>query len=307
MARSTYFSQHPRSEQVLYEDIIIESIKTYGVDTFYLPRRIVSLDRILNEDTESRFEDAFDIEMYIESAEGYEGDGILMSKFGLEIRNQLKVIVSKRRWNTAVGKWNKGFMNYRPAEGDLIYIPYVRGLFEIKYVDLETPFHQLNNLPVYKMTLELFEYRGEDMNTGVEDIDRIQDIKSKDSSYRVGITYTSASTFNIHESVNLSWASGANGTARVTAFLPQTDSSMVIQLSALRFTNGTIHALGNGTTITGQSTGTTATITRLITLTDGDEALNDGDFSIQNNPIETRANAIIDFTTRNPFGESNDA
>ena len=310
MARSVYFGQKVRSEQELYEDIIIESIRIYGFDMFYMPRTIMSQDRLLNEDTETQFNDAFNIEMYIESVDGYSGDGVLMSKFGLEVRHQIKVIVSRRRWDTSIGVWNRGYNHYRPSEGDLIYIPGIRGLFEIKYVDLESPFHQLNNLPVYKMTCELFEYRGEDISTGVEQVDVIQQIKSLDSSYRAVVSYTNDKTFNLGEAVTLAYTS-ASGTAKVTNLVladPLNKSSaLTVTFSALRFTDGSIHPLAAGVTVTGADTGAVATITSVITLTSGDEALSDGDISIQNNALETRANAVLDFTVTNPFGDPNDA
>lgn len=310
MARSVYFGQKVKSEHELYEDIIIESIRIYGFDMFYMPRTIVSQDRLLNEDTETQFNDAFNIEMYIESVDGYSGDGVLMSKFGLEVRHQLKVIVSRRRWDTSIGVWNKGYNNYRPSEGDLVYIPGIRGLFEIKYVDLESPFHQLNNLPVYKMTCELFEYRGEDISTGVEEVDVIQQIKSLDSSYRAIVTYTNNKKFNLGEAVTLAYTS-ASGTAKVSDLVLadplNTTSTLTITFSALRFADGKIHPLMTGVIVTGVDTGAIATITSIIGLTSGDEALSDGDISIQNNALETRANAVLDFTVTNPFGDPNDA
>jgi hypothetical protein len=308
MGRSVYFGQNVKSEKELYEDLIIESIKVYGFDTFYIPRTIVSQDKILNEDTESQFNTAIDIEIYIESVDGYEGDGVLMSKFGLEIRNQLKVAVARRTWELTVGKWKKGYNNLRPSEGDLIYIPGIKGLFEIKFVELETPFHQLNNLPVYKMTLELFEYRGEDFNTGIPQVDALQIQKSLDSSYRTIVSYGAAShKFDLGEPVTLAWPSGASGTAKITNMvLDSSTSALTITLSALRFTDGAIHPLASSVVITGSKTGAIASITHVVNLTDGDEALNDGNISIQNNALETRANAIIDFTTVNPFGEPND-
>jgi len=90
-----------------------------------MPRKIIQIDEILNEDVASRFDSAFNIEMYVENVDGYEGDGILMSKFGLEIRNQMKLVVSRKRWDASVGVWNAGYNNFRPSEGDLIYMPTV--------------------------------------------------------------------------------------------------------------------------------------------------------------------------------------
>ena len=311
MPRSVYFGQNVRSEKELYEDLIIESAKVYGFDMQYLPRKIVSQDMLLNEDTETRFDSAFDIEMYIESIDGYEGDGVLMSKFGLEIRNQLKVAVSRRRWEQGIGKWNKGYNNYRPSEGDLIYIPGINGLFEIKYVDLESPFHQLNNLPVYKMTLQLFEYRGEDLNTGVTQIDAVQNQISAPSSYRVTVNYaTNSPKFNLNEYVSLTYPSGVIGQAKITdlQYKDQWIHPYYAQLSNLSFSDGSIHPLASNSGITISSTTTSASglIIQVLSLTDGDDALNDGDISIQNNSIQTRANDIIDFTEVNPFGDTND-
>ena len=190
MSRNVYFSQGVQSEKNLYEDIIIESIKIYGHEVFYMPRKIIQVDEILNEDVASRFDSAFNIEMYVENVDGYEGDGILMSKFGLEIRNQMKLVVSRKRWDASVGVWNAGYNNFRPSEGDLIYMPSVKGVFEIKFVELETPFYQLQNLPVYKITCELFEYSNEDIDTGVAEVDNLQILKTQDqTTYRSTFTY----------------------------------------------------------------------------------------------------------------------
>jgi hypothetical protein len=315
MPRSVYFGQNVKSEKELYEDLIIESVQVYGFDMQYLPRHIVSQDMLLNEDTETRFDNAFDIEMYIETVDGYEGDGVLMSKFGLEIRNQLKIAVSRRRWEQGIGKWNKGYNNYRPSEGDLVYIPGINGLFEIKYVDLESPFHQLNNLPVYKMTLQLFEYRGEDLNTGNAQIDAVQNQSSTPSSYRATFTYRSGSPkFNLNEYVTIGYT-GTTSTAQAKITDLQYKAAETypyyVQLSNLTFTDGVIRPLVSLTSTSSSSiasivTTASGTIIHVYTLTDGDAVLNDGDISIQNNPIQTRANDVIDFTEVNPFGDTND-
>ena len=151
MATNVYFSQKVRSEQNLYEDIVIESLKMYGQDVYYLPRTIVSKDTILNEDIESNFNDAYIIEMYISNVDGFEGDGNLLSKFGVEIRDQANFIVSTRRWEQYIGAHNKAGASstgydlvanidrthsentdyIRPAEGDLIYLPLSGSLFAI--------------------------------------------------------------------------------------------------------------------------------------------------------------------------------
>jgi len=137
--KNVYFSNQVKSEQDLYEDLIIESLQIYGQDIVYIPRSEISRDEILNE-SYSKFEDAYTVEMYIENQEGFEGDGDLLAKFGLEIRDQATFIVAKRRWDKQVSKWTNSI---RPLEGDLLFLPLSNSLFEIKFVEHEQPFYQL--------------------------------------------------------------------------------------------------------------------------------------------------------------------
>ena len=174
MATNPYFSQSVRSEQSLYEDIVIESLKMYGQDIYYLPRDIISEDRILGEDIPSRFNSSYKVEMYIENVDGFDGEGDLFTKFGVEIRDQATFIISRRRWSQTVHRYDNDITVSRPSEGDLLYIPFSKKLFEITHVEHEQPFYQLQNLPTYKLRCELFEYGNEDIVTGVEAIDDIQ-------------------------------------------------------------------------------------------------------------------------------------
>jgi len=175
MPRNPYFSLGTHSEKTLYEDIIIESLRIYGHDVYYIPRKIVNEDSVFNEDALSKFGKAYQIEMYVDSVDGYEGDGNLLSKFGLEVRNQVTFVVANRRWEQLIGKFgNEPSELIRPNEGDLIYLPLVKGLFEIRYVDGDTPFYQLQNMPTYKVTCELFEYGNEAIDTGIEEIDSFE-------------------------------------------------------------------------------------------------------------------------------------
>ena len=160
MARNIYFSDKVRSEQNLYENIIIESLKTYGQDVYYLPRTIVNENRIFGEDVPSKFSNSYKIEMYIENTEGFEGEGDLFTKFGVEIRDEATFIVSRRRWNTTVGKIDNQIEGERPREGDLIFLPLSKSMFEVMHVEHEQPFYQLANLPTFKMRCQLFEYSG---------------------------------------------------------------------------------------------------------------------------------------------------
>ena len=174
MATNLYFSQKVRSEQHLYEDIVIESLKMYGQDVFYLPRDIVNEDTILGDDVVSSFNSSHVIEMYIENTEGFEGEGDLFTRFGVEIRDEATFIVARKRWEQIIQRYDNEITSTRPSEGDLIYLPMSKSLFQISHVEHEQPFYQLSNLPVYKMRCQLFEYAGEDLDTGIDTIDDIE-------------------------------------------------------------------------------------------------------------------------------------
>jgi len=151
MATNPYFTQNNRAEQSLYEDIVIESLKMYGQDIYYLPRDIVNEDRILGDDVVSRFNSSYKIEMYIDNIDGFDGEGDLFTKFGVEIRDQATFIIARRRWQQTVQRYDNEISAIRPIEGDLLYIPFSRKLFQIMRVEHEQPFYQLNNLPTYRM------------------------------------------------------------------------------------------------------------------------------------------------------------
>jgi len=173
MATNPYISQRVRSEQNLYEDLIIESIKFYGEDVYYLPREIVNLDEVFLDDVPSHFTDAYKIEMYIENTEGFDGEGDLFTKFGIELRDQATFVVARKRWRQMIGDFLEE-NQFRPREGDVIYLPMSQSIFQIMKVDTETPFYQLGKLPLFRMQCELFEYSGEDFDTGIDDIDVIE-------------------------------------------------------------------------------------------------------------------------------------
>ena len=163
------------NEQRLHEDLIIEGLKIYGHDVYYLPRTLVNQDLILGEDTLSKFDDSYLIEMYVESTEGFSGEQELINKFGLEIRQDTTFVLSKRRWNDAVDSVHTMIKEGRPNEGDIIYYPLMNSFFEISFVEDQEPFFQLGNLPVYKLRARRWEYSSERLNTGVTEIDSAED------------------------------------------------------------------------------------------------------------------------------------
>ena len=168
------------SEKRLYEDLIIEGLQIYGHDCYYLPRTLVNRDIILGEDVSSKFTQAALIEMYMETTEGFAGQQELISKFGLEIREDTTFIISKRRWQDAVDSVHTLIKDGRPNEGDIIYMPLMNSFFEIQFVEDQEPFFQLGNLPVYKLRCTRWEYSSERLNTGVTDIDSAEDQYSLD-------------------------------------------------------------------------------------------------------------------------------
>tara|TARA_Y100001972_G_scaffold127377_1_gene183980 strand:+ start:373 stop:1173 length:801 start_codon:yes stop_codon:yes gene_type:complete len=168
------------SEKRLYEDLIIEGLKIYGHDLYYLPRTLVNQDLILGEDSLSKFDDSYLVEMYIETTEGFQGEQELINKFGLEIRDDTTFVVAKRRWQDQVDSTATLIKEGRPNEGDLIYVPLFNSFFEIQFVEDQEPFFQLGNLPVYKLRATKFEYSSEKIDTGTTIIDKAEDNLSID-------------------------------------------------------------------------------------------------------------------------------
>ena len=184
--RNLYFSAGARSEQNLYEDLIIESIKIYGQDLYYMPRDLVNVDPVFREDPVSSFNSNYLLEMYVDNVDGFDGEGDLFTKFGVEIRDQMTLTVSKRRWEQAVLRYDNEIKGIRPLEGDLIFTPFARKLFQIMHVEHEQPFYQLNNLPVFKLQCELFEYNDEDFDVSNEAISQLE----VDASFRYELSLT---------------------------------------------------------------------------------------------------------------------
>ena len=185
MPLNTYFSSETRAqgslnEQMVLEDLVEESIKIWGHEFYYVPRNLIAKDEILGEDRLSTFKDAYPLEMYVETPQGFVGQGEFISKFGLYIEQSIQVSVSKRRWRELVSRNKKTILEDRPAEGDLVYYPITKRLFEIKYVEKETNFFQLGSLPTWKMTIELFQYASENIDTNVAEIDAFETLNSFD-------------------------------------------------------------------------------------------------------------------------------
>lgn len=178
MARNSYFSMGTINEQSMMEDIIIESIQVYGQDLFYIPRTLISKDEILGEDRLSKFTSSFPIEMYFENIDSFDGQGAMLQKFGLMMEQSATLVVARKRWEKLIGNHGVTIIPSRPCEGDLIYFPLTKGLFEIKFVKHQDPFYQIGKLYVYKLQVELFQYASERIDTGIPEIDVFETLKS---------------------------------------------------------------------------------------------------------------------------------
>jgi len=180
MPTNVYFDTGTKPEQALYEDLMIEQLRIYGQDVYYIPRKMAGTDSIWQEDISSSFESSYLIEMYMENIDGYEGEKELMSKFGLDIQDDATFVVARRRWEQFVSVDNNIIVSSRPNEGDLIYFPKGNKLFEITFVDHDDPFYQVQNLPTYKLKCKTFEYASEVIDTGIAEIDAIETDNSLD-------------------------------------------------------------------------------------------------------------------------------
>lgn len=177
---SVFFNNFGSSqEQNLIENLIIESIKIYGHDVYYIPRVLVNKDEIYGEDSVSEYKNSFFIDMYIKDVNGFQGEGDFLSKFNLQIRDQVTFTLAKRVFFDEIGN-NTAFE--RPREGDLIYLPLNKKVFIIKFIEHEAIFYQLGSLQTYDLQCELWEYSNEILNTGISDIDILQKTYSFDMS-----------------------------------------------------------------------------------------------------------------------------
>ena len=180
MPTNVYFDTGTTSEQRLYEDLIIEQLKIYGQDVYYLPRKLANKVTIFGEDPASSFDDSYIIEMYVDNSDGYMGEQEIIKKFGLELRDDIRFTLSKLRWEQLI-KNNSDLVAERPQEGDLVYFPTTKAFFEIQFVEHEQPFYQQSALPVYKLSCTRFEYSSERIDTGVAEIDKVEDALSTDT------------------------------------------------------------------------------------------------------------------------------
>ena len=175
MALNPYFQQGAKNEQSLVQSLINEQLRMYGVEVHYLPRKYMTENTVIREVIQSKFDDAYPLEAYVDTYDGYAENPVLMTKFGIEGTNEVTLTISRERWETYIQPLMKNEANVklttRPKEGDLVYFPLGDRLFEIKYVEHEKPFYQLQKTYVYQLRCELFRYEDEVIDTGIAAID----------------------------------------------------------------------------------------------------------------------------------------
>ena len=304
---NVYFSQGTKNEQFLIEDIIIESLKIYGNEVFYIPRSLVSKDNVLGEDRLSQFKTAFPIEMYFENVDSFGGQGAFIQKFGLMIEQSATLVVARRRWNQFIGRYGVTTVPSRPNEGDLIYFPLTGGLFEIKFVQHQDPFYQLGKLYVYKLQVELFQYSSERIDTGLPAVDAFESLK----------TFSTNTTRNVHgrvDTINLTnsgsgytsvptivFTSSSGTGASATAVLGTGENSgKVVAVNIINRGTGyqiapTISFVG------GAGAGAAAVATLDIDIKKSSDGFG------ENDAFKDAATDVLNFDEHNPFGEINNA
>ena len=290
--RNYYIRDNVRSEQNLYEDIVIESLKIYGQDVYYLPRETVYEDRVFGDEVPARYSSSYKIEMYIDNVEGFDGEGDLFTRFGVEIRDEATFVVSRRRWSQVVSGDNQ-ITTDRPREGDLIYLTLSNSMFQITHVEHEMPFYQLSNLPVYKCRDQLFDYNSEDFDTGVDTIQKIEEAHG----YTYLLKILGASLNNkkpvLPDTIITQNQSGVLVTAEVAKY---SDSDGLIHAINLSTSDGTWRLFSADSTITVDSA------TNIHTLETVSE-LNKLSENEQNTDFGTFGDDFLDFSEGNPFGE----
>lgn len=283
MATNSFFTQGTTGEQDLVGSLVTEQIKMFGKDVYYIPRTLVNRDSVFEEDSLSAFNGAYLIEAYIEDATGFRGDGDMFSKFGVRIADQVTFIISRERFTAAVDDNAQLIVEGRPNEGDLIHLPMANKTFEIQFVEHEIPFYQLGKVHVWGLRCELFEYSDEDFNTGVTEVDALE------------VNFANAVTINVADGGTGDFVAGeivTGGSSNVTAEVKSWNSAT---RQLIVYNRSGMYAIPE--TLTGNTSGAAWTSATYNTLN------NMNSDTDQNFTLETQADAILDFTESNPFGD----
>ena len=305
------------AERDLYKNLVKEAIQIHGHDVYYVNRTFVNEDTLFGEDTSSTFSESQLIEMYVENAEGgLEGEKELVSKFGLDIKDEVTFVVSKERFQditkqvvlesgttetfgavlledgttTSESAYlvneDESTDADRPLEGDLVYHPILNKIFEVNFVDHDEPFHQLDNNPVYKLRCRQFEYSSEELNTGVTDVDAIEDALTGDT---LGHQFTLEAESAYNESIALEFFTDLSQTDT----LLMEDNDVVVHEDDSR-------SIGTNILLEGSDPSVTSYLIQETYIV-GDGTI---DVTSQNELFDKSDDSILDFSERNPFGDA---
>ena len=293
MATNVYFNPFPKnitSEQLLVEDLLIEAMQIYGMEVFYLPRSSRDqVDFLYGEDTLKQYTSAYTIEMYLEDVTGMEGEGDFISKFGLEIKDEVTLLISRRRFAATIPQT-------RPNEGDLIYVPLVQNFFEITFVEHENNqamYYTLGrgrgaNVYVYALKMKQFVFSNEIIQTGIAEVDE----QIRDAYPRTRISLLSGSGTFIEDEIVYQGSNLAYATAQAIVYDTTGNSSIDI-----------IRVIGNF--VSGNVRGNTSSANWIINTVSDTATMNTAfEDVVDNSRIESEADGILDFTENNPFGEA---
>jgi hypothetical protein len=302
VATNFYFQPFPQeqitNEQLLVEDLVIEAMGIYGMDVYYLPRSSRGTeDMLYGEDTMKQYRNAHNIEMYLENITGMEGEQDFISKFGLEIRDEITLLVSRRRFKYAVGEPGENQTTLRPKEGDLVYLPLLQNFFEITFVEHENDqamFYTLGrgrggNVYVYSLKLKQYVFSEEIIETGVTEIDE----QAFDSYSRTRLTVNLTGGSGTFEPGEIVYQGTNAANASVQAIVHNWSAGRYVDVIR---TQGTFVAGVNIKGATSNSTWVLANSNDKVTLDNAFEDIAD------NNRIETESDSILDWTETNPFG-----
>lgn len=286
-----YLSVINPQEQRLFQSLVDEQIKMYGIDVYYLPRKIIDLDKLFREIRNSQFDDAFIIEAYLDTYSGFGGNGDLMSKFGLSQSDDMKITISKKRYEEIISPFldanTKTILTQRPQEGDLIYFPITKNFFEIKFVEHEDPFYQVGGKYMYRLSCELYEYDGEKVLTKYEEVDTQIELQSYNVVYTLS---TGTGKFKKNETV---------------VGLGQSIDSEQVKGNVIKWVNSTRkltvshinETFGVGVTVFGVSSGTSRMIESYSSMGFEYSAY------AENKTLEALGDSVIDYKEKNALGK----
>jgi len=302
MALNPFFLQGSPNEQRLVQELINEQLRIYGVEVIYIPRKFVRKETILKEVSSSKFDDNYAIEAYINNYDGYTGQGDLLSKFGVSLKDEVNLIISRERFEDFISPFmeveddSEIELSSRPKEGDLVYFPLSQRLFEVKFVEHEQPFYQLGKLYVYELKCELFEYEDEIIDTTIDEIDK----KIQDDGY--------ITTLNLISAGSTATATATIGTGYIRQIYLNNDgrgytSAPIVSISTAPSGGTNASAVAITTSVAGVrsikeilliNAGTGYTVAPTITISGGG-----GSGAAATCSIETSQSGIVTFTMTN--------